>query len=278
MVRVAAVQLAPTVGDLAGNLAAARAAISGALEAGADLVVLPELTTSGYVFESQEEARALGIPRDSPVFAEWAELVSARPGALAVVGFAESGEDDLLYNSAAIVGAGGVLGVYRKVHLWDQEKLYFTPGSAAPLVIDTPQGRLGLMICFDLEFPEWTRLAALAGAEILVVPTNWPLFPRPEGERVAEVQIGMATARINKMAVVCADRTGVERGVPWSGGTTIIGADGWVIDSVGEGTGVAWGDIDPADSRDKTLAGLAHAFGDRRTDLYGGVVQEQPRS
>jgi predicted amidohydrolase len=269
--RVAAVQLAPVVGDLEGNTSRATAAVRDVLEQGADIVVLPELVTSGYVFESVEEARRTAIRADDPRFSGWAALLATRPGAVLVLGFAEEA-DDGLYNSSAIVTADGVQAVYRKVHLWDREKDFFRPGETRPPVVETAHGRVGTMICFDLEFPEWTRIAALGGADLLAAPTNWPLGPRPHDERVAEVQIAIATARMNHMAIAFADRSGTERGVEWSEGTGIVGADGWLRDSVGSGTGVAWADLDLPASRDKGQSELVDLFGDRRPDLYGPLL------
>lgn len=271
MTRVAAVQLAPVVGDLEGNVARATDAVREVLEQGADVVVLPELATSGYVFDSVEEARSVAIRPDDARFGEWVSLLATRPGAVLVIGFAELA-DDALYNSSAIVTADGVQAVYRKVHLWDREKLFFRPGDTRPPVVETPHGRIGTMICFDLEFPEWTRIAALAGADLLATPTNWPLGPRPNDERVAEVQIAIATARMNHMAIAFADRSGTERGVDWSAGTGIVGADGWLRDTAGDGIGVAWADLDLPASRDKGQSELVDLFGDRRPDLYGPLL------
>jgi predicted amidohydrolase len=273
--RVAAVQLAPVVGDLDGNVARATTALKQVLAQGADVVVLPELTTSGYVFETAEEARAAAIRPDDQRFAEWAALLATRPGAVLVVGFAEEA-DDALYNSSAIVTADGVQAVYRKVHLWDREKLFFRPGDARPPVVETTHGRIGTMICFDLEFPEWTRIVALAGADLLAAPTNWPLGPRPNDERVAEVQIAIATARMNHMAIAFADRSGTERGVDWSEGTGIVGADGWLRDTAGSGTGSASADHDLLESRNKGQTELVDLFGDRRPDLYRGLEAPGP--
>jgi predicted amidohydrolase len=269
--RVAAVQLAPVVGDLDGNTERATAAIVDVLGQGADVVVLPELATSGYVFESADELRRVAIRADDARFGRWAELLATRPGAVLVIGFAEAA-DDAVHNSAAIVTADGVQAVYRKVHLWDREKQYFRPGDGRPPVVETVHGRIGTMICFDLEFPEWTRIAALAGADLLAAPTNWPLGPRPDDERVAEVQIAIATARMNHMAIAFADRAGRERGVDWSEGTGIVGADGWLRDSAGPGIGVAWADLDLLASRDKSQSALVDLFGDRRPDLYGPLL------
>lgn len=268
MARVAAVQLAPVVGRFSDNVDAATDAITRSIAQGADIVVLPELSTSGYVFDSVAEARSLAIRANDELFDSWAQLAATRQDCVIVAGFAELGDDDLLYNSAVVITAAGVQGVYRKVHLWNEEKRFFEPGTSAPLTVKTAHGVLGVMICYDLEFPEWTRLAALAGVELLAVPTNWPLMEKPAEERLAEIQIAMAAARVNRMAIACADRSGVERGVAWSEGTVFIGADGWIVSEVGAGLGTAWAEFDAALSRDKQLTALSHVFGDRFPHLY----------
>jgi predicted amidohydrolase len=267
--RIAAVQLSPVVGDLEGNIERATAAITAAVAAGAEVVVLPELTTSGYVFRDRREARDLAIGADDDVFARWSRLLG---DAVLVVGFAEVGEDRLLFNSAALLDADGIRAVYRKVHLWDRERRIFTAGSAQPALVATRFGRIGLMICFDLEFPEWTRIAALQGADLLVVPANWPVQPRPDGSDVPEVQVAAATARLNHMAIVVADRQGHERGVDWAGGTHVVGADGGILGRVGPGNGVAWADVDLPASRDKRQATLVDLLADRRPELYGALL------
>ena len=271
MTRIVCAQLAPRLLDLHANQAASTAAIAEAVHGGAEVVVLPELVTSGYVFTSVEEAGQMAITLEHPLFTDWARALG-ESGAVVVGGFCERGQDGLIYNSAALLDATGVLAVYRKAHLWDREKLFFTPGSAAPPVVDTAHGRIAVMICYDLEFPEWTRTAALAGADLITVPTNWPLFPRPEGERAAEVVIAMGTARLNQVAIACCDRSGLERGQAWTEGTTIISADGWVVATAGPGEARAEADLDLLRSRDKTHTPLAHALDDRRPELYTQVV------
>lgn len=269
MTRVHCRQLAPRIADLAANRELSLQAIDGAVDGGADVVILPELVTSGYVFASPEEARSVAITPDDPLFAQWSAR-AARGSAVVVGGFCELGADGLLYNSAAVVDGSGLLGIYRKTHLWDREKLVFEPGLDAPQVYDTTAGRIGVLVCYDLEFPELTRSLALAGAELVAVPTNWPLVPRPDGERPPEVIIGMAAARVNRMFIACCDRIGTERGQDWTGGTTIIGADGWVLaEERGDGPAVA--DVDLADARSKTLTEQCDALGDRRPELYAAL-------
>lgn len=265
MTRIACCQTAPTIADLAGNSALIESQIAAAVAAGADVIVLPELATSGYMLADADEARSVALTPASPEFGKWA---AAAGDSVVVGGYCELGEDGLFYNSAIVVTAVGVMENYRKTHLWNSEKLLFTPGDALPPVIETQHGVLAVMVCYDLEFAELTRLVAVAGAELIVAPVNWPLFPRPEGEHPGEVITAMSTARTNKIAVAACDRAGVERGQPWTAGTAIVDPDGWVVATAGAGVGMAIADIDLSRTHDKSLAEHVHLFTDRRLDLY----------
>ena len=195
----------------------------------ADIVVLPELVTSGYVFSGFEEAESVAVEPSS--LAWWGAF-----GALVVGGFCERGDDGRLYNSAAVVDGSGVVAVYRKTHLWDRERLIFTPGDAVPPVLDTAFGRLGVLVCYDLEFPEMPRSLALRGAELLCVPVNWPVVERPPaGEHPPEQLTAMSAARVNRVFIAVCDRVGAERGVEWVGGTAVIDENGWIVGGVGGG-------------------------------------------
>ncbi|WCB96790.1 (R)-stereoselective amidase [Baekduia alba] len=271
MTRIAVQQLAPTIGDLDANAGLAVGAIREAAEAGAEVVVLPELLTSGYLFADAQECAAAAIAPDHDILRAWA-AEAARGGLVVVGGFCEAGPDGKTYNSAAVIDQAGELrAVYRKLHLWDGEKRLFAPGAGAPPVVETRAGRVGVVICYDLEFPELTRAVALAGADLLAVPTNWPLVPRPDGERPPEAVVAMGTARVNRMAVACADRLGTERGLEWTGGSSIVGVDGWVVAET-HAVGMVVADVDLAAARDKQLTELAHAFGDRRPEMYKSVA------
>jgi predicted amidohydrolase len=141
---VAVAQLALNVGEPDANRQAARIAIAQAALAGARLVVLPELSDSGYVFSDAGEARSLASPAASCItLREWRSLAARHDLAIAG-GFCELGPDGMLYNSAAIVDASGTRAVYRKAHLWDAEKKIFTPGDDAPPVVELPFGNIGL--------------------------------------------------------------------------------------------------------------------------------------
>lgn len=269
MARIVCRQLAPKVGELGPNCEASVQAIRDARAQGADVIVLPELVTSGYVFESRAEAASMAITPDHELFGFWADAAGGQ--AVVIGGFCEEGPEGVLYNSAAVVDGSGVLAVYRKVHLWDREKLWFEPGAEPPPVIDTSAGRVGVLICYDLEFPEMSRMVALHGAELLAVPTNWPLFERPEGERPLEVVIAMAAARTNRMFVACCDRTGAERGQEWTAGTSVINPSGWVLAHAGA-DGFAVADVDLTEAQSKQLTELSDVLADRRPELYGGLT------
>lgn len=270
MTVIACCQLAPRLGELAANVERSADAIAGAVAGGADIVVLPELTTSGYVFESVEEAAAVAVPLGHPMFDRWAQASGPHGSQATVIGgFCERADDGRLFNSVAVVDGGELVAVYRKTHLWDRERLWFTAGDTLPPVVPTRAGRIGVAICYDLEFPELTRHLALADAELVAVPTNWPLVPRPTGEHPPEVIIAMAAARVNRMAIACCDRTGTERGVEWTAGTVVIDADGWPVAESDGGSGVVIADIDLTTSRTKKLTDLSNAMSDRRRDLYG---------
>ena len=265
MTRIACCQIDPAIADLAANTELIAAQIADAVGAGADIVVLPELATSGYMFADADEARSVALTPASPQFSQWATAVG---DSVAIFGFCEDGGGGVLYNSAAVVDSGGLVARYRKTHLWDREKLIFTPGAELPPVLRTRHGAIAVMVCYDLEFGELTRRVAVDGAELIVAPVNWPLFPRPVGERPGEVITAMSTARTNKIAVAACDRAGVERGQPWTAGTAIVDPDGWVVATAGPGVGVAIADIDLELTHDKSLTEYVDLLADRRLDLY----------
>lgn len=263
MITVTCVQLAPVVGDVAGNRELTTAAVAAA--AGADVIVLPELAVSGYDFDSVEQAEASAITADDPVFAEWA---AAGEGAVVVGGFAERDDAGVLRNSAMLVDGTGRRVVYRKTHLWDDEALFFVPGDEPPPIVDTAAGRIGVIICYDLEFPELTRSLALRGAELLTVPTNWPLVDRPDGEHPPERIIAMAAARVNRIAVACSDRTDNPGGRRWTEGTAIVDANGWTVTEPITGSGAVTARIDLDVARAKKISARNHVFDDRRPAIY----------
>jgi predicted amidohydrolase len=270
--RVVCEQIAPVIGDLAGNERLVLDVVGRDVRDGADVVVLPELVTSGYVFASAEEARSVAISRDDPFFDRLAAQLAGTE-AIVVLGFCELAEEGALYNSAAVVSSSGVRSVYRKVHLWDRETLVFTPGAALPPVVETVHGRIGVMVCYDLEFPEMPRAVALGGADLIAVPTNWPHTEVPTGERPPEIIHAQAAARANGVFIACCDRTGVERGQSWTEGTVIVDQFGWPLDRA-TGLGRATADVFLELARDKSISPHNDLLGDRRPTIYSTEPSE----
>jgi predicted amidohydrolase len=265
--RVACAQIPLSIGDTTGNRATARSAIEAAARDGAQIVVLPELASSGYVFADRAELAALAELRDGPAITEWANLAEAF-GLTIVAGFPEAA-GDAIYNSAAVVDPSGLRGVYRKAHLWDSENRVFDRGDDLPLLVDTAHGRIGVMLCYDIEFPEWVRAVALSGADLLCAPVNWPLLPRPDGERPNEMVKAQAGAAMNRMPTAVCDRAGIERGQEWTGGSVITDADGYPLAAADYGKpGLITADVDLAEARVKRINAHNDVLGDRRTDLY----------
>ena len=268
-VTVACCQLAPVVGDPSHNRRLAERAIRTAALRGAQVIVLPELAQSGYVFADRAEALALSEAQDGPTLELWQRLASELDVVI-VAGFCERLNSERVANSAALVDARGLRTVYRKAHLWDGENAIFTPGSDAPPVVETAFGMIAVMICYDLEFPEWVRLPALAGAELLCAPVNWPWGPRPDQERAAEVVRVQANASVNRLFIAACDRHGHERGVDWVQGSVIVDADGFPQAGPAEGgEQILLATLDLAQARNKRISRHNHLHQDRRPTLYG---------
>lgn len=271
-VRIAAAQYAPRIGELAWNRAEAVRQATAAAERGATLIVLPELASSGYVFRSDDEAAEASEPAAGP-FTTALHQVCARFGCVVVAGFNER-DGSRRHNSAVVVAADGPLAVYRKLHLFNDEKSWFAPGEEL-VVADTPVGRIGVVICYDLRFPEAARALALGGAELIAVPTNWvAAFKNTVWDERGYVQgdyLAMATAGQNGVAIACADRIGVERDIEFIGASIIVGPDGWPLAGPAEKDTpellVADMDRDAIEqARDSTPRN--HLLNDRRPDTY----------
>ena len=249
------------------------AAVRAAAVAGARLIVLPELAVSGYCFDSPAEAHAAAEPLDGPTVTLLRDL-SVELDCVIVSGLCEKGDGGQVFNSAVVVEGGRLIDRYRKVHLWGRETEFFTPGHQRPRVVSTAAGRIAVMICYDLEFPEWVRLAAEAGAEMITAPVNWPLLERPDSERPIEVIKAQALAAVYKIPIVIADRCGAERGQQWIGGSVICDLTGYVLagdvspPAEPAAPTMVIARIDPAATRDKSLGDHNDAFGDRRPALY----------
>ena len=188
--RVAIVQTNPVFGEITRNVEGALSIMDSAV---ADLYVLPELFNTGYNFVDEREASSLAEPVSGTTFQVIADF-SKKKSCCVIYGFAE--RDVKLYNSAALVGPSGLLGLYRKIHLFDRENLFFARGDRGFPVFDLPFGKMGIMICFDWMYPESARTLALKGAQLVAHPSNLvlPYCPDAMVTRCLENRIFTATA------------------------------------------------------------------------------------
>jgi predicted amidohydrolase len=192
--------------------------------------------------------------------------VAARTGCTVVGGLCELDSAGHLRNSAVVVDASGLRAVYRKLHLWGRETLIFAAGDEAPPVVETHAGRIGVGICYDLWFPELARSLAARGADILAAPSNLSAGPAQPGLPHLDVVVAIATAHVNRMHVVVADRCRAERGEQWLGAALVVAADGTVMAQSFDGAepGSALADLDLAGARDKRWGEHNDLSGDRR--------------
>src|ERR1700761_5162126 len=280
LVTVACLQMQPSFGDVAANVAKSVQLIGQAAAKGAGLVVLPELCNTGYVFSSREEAFAIAeeVP-GGPSVAAWVEC-AAHHRLYLVAGICERAGTNL-YNSAVVIGPQGYIGTFRKVHLWNEEALYFEPGDLGFPVFRTPIGRIGVAICYDGWFPETYRLSALQGADIVCVPTNWvPIPGQAAGQQAMANILAMAAAHSNSMFIACADRVGVGRGQPFEGQSLIISYTGWPVEGPAsrDSEEIILAEIDLSEARRKrNWNAFNQVLRDRRTDVYGEMLGSDAR-
>lgn len=238
-------------------------------EGGADLVVLPELFTSGYFFRSTEDARAASEPVPGGPTTAWLAERAAETGATLVAGLPER-DGETLYNSVVVCSPDGFAGIYRKVHLYYEEKLHFAAGSEGFPVFelearDGMPYRLGVMVCFDWFFPEAARTLALKGADVIAHPSN---LVRPNCPRAMPIR-----ALENRVFTVTANRTGRESNgkeeLTFIGQSEICDPGGDLLVRAGE-TGDAFeaADIDMGEAQSKRLTEHNDLWADRCPPLY----------
>lgn len=211
--RIGLVQFAPTFDSTAPNWDRME---RWAADVPADILVFPELASCGYMYSDRREAEPYADPvaRIRPIAALARSL-----GRLVVGGFAEQA-DGILYDSAFAAGPQG-LTVYRKIHLWNRETLIFRPGSE-PSLLEFDGHRIGLEICYDLQFPELAAYLARKGAELLVVPTAWAEEPQGALHGLHPYNhLAIASAFAHGIYVAVANRVGVERGAAFPGQSSL---------------------------------------------------------
>jgi predicted amidohydrolase len=226
-----------------------------------DLIVLPELCNSGYNFVSTEQAWQTSEEVQDSVFIRYLESLCRRYGFHIVSGFNERSGDHL-FNTAILLGPNGYVGRYRKLHLFMNEKDIFQPGDEGLPVFDIGTCRVGLLVCFDWQFPEAWRVLALKGADMICHPSNLVL----PGLAQSAIPIHALT---NRLYVVTANRIGSEGDLTFTGMSTIAGPQGDVLlQASSDSEQLAAVDIDPLVARDKNVTPRNHILADRRPEEY----------
>ena len=267
-VRLAAVQMEPKLGQVKRNVAACVDAAEEAKTLGADLVAFPECMLTGYAYRSREEAWEAALDPEGELFAPLRR--AARDLDLFLtVGYLERAGDELA-NAVSIVGPDGIVAHYRKTHLPHLGADRFTvPGRSLGEVRDVAGLRVGLQICWDASFPEVTRLQALEGADLVILPTNWP----QEADIKAD-WLPNARAYENVIYFAAVNRLGTERGYVFHGRSRVCGPAGeTLVEGPADREAILVADLDPARARTKKIQHREGEYwvdriGQRREDLY----------
>jgi len=255
-------QFDPVFGDVARNLEKVAKKLSSVR---CDLMVLPELCASGYQFVSKDEVAALAEP--VPGGATTKRLCEvARERSMHIVAGLPERDGTRYYNSAVVVGPKGVIGCYRKTHLFFEETQFFTPGDSGFQVWDIGPATIGVMVCFDWFYPESSRTLALRGADIICHPSNLVLPHCPDAmvTRCLENHVFSITA--NRIG---SEKRGGKKKLTYIGTSEVVSPRGRILHQAPETREkLAIVDINPKEARDKSLNPYNDLLRDRRTALY----------
>jgi len=275
-IKVAAVQTNPKLMKIGENFESMVAAVRKAAENQANLVVFPECSLTGYVFSSRREALPFAETIPGPSTERLVALCQELK-VYVIFGLLEK-EADRLFNAAALVGPQGLIAGYRKNHLPFLGVDRFVDIGDRPFQVHpTPIGNIGLHICYDVLFPESARIMTLLGADILVLPTN---FPQGRGETLNCV--ARARAIENKVHIIIADRVGSERGFTFAGLSNIVDVTGEVQSLASpDKEEIIYGEVSLEAARQKHRVFIPGEWEidnikDRRPELYGVIAQAMP--
>jgi predicted amidohydrolase len=257
--RVAAIQYEPTLGEKEKNVCDLLRLVEEAAKHEARLIVLPEMATTGYCWESRAEIAPHVEPIPGPTTARFQQLATEYACFIAL-GLAEvDPTTNVYYNTLVLLGPEGLIGTYRKVHSYISEPRWARDGDLGIPVWNTPLGRLSGLICMDAMYFEAPRIPALHDADVLLFPTNWLDEKCPSSW-------WMARAFENGVYLIAANRYGKERGVQFSGGSCILNPDGSIQAYRDNGEGIVYGEIDLARSRNKQWGSADAIVGNRLAD------------
>ena len=257
--KLSIIQSTPTFGDINKNIEQLSILIDKIERI--DLIVLPELASTGYKFKDRDEAMVLSERADDSRFLNFLSDVASNKDCFIVAGFNER-EGDLLYNSSVLMGPTGIVGIYRKLHLFWDEKKIFEPGNMGLPVFDTKIGKIGMLICFDWMFPEAWRVLALKGVSVIAHPSNLVL---PFCQSVIP-----SYSLINRIFIATANRLGTEDDLTFTGKSIITNPIGETIAyGSSDKTEIVTAEFDIRLATNKKITPENDAFNDRRSDVYG---------
>lgn len=273
MPKFAAVQMEPKLLEPETNLEKISLLIHEAATRGAEVAVFPECAITGYALSAEEAALVAG-PVPGPRTQRLAEACQQAGLTAVLVGTIEVDEEDRLFNTAFLVGPAGPIARYRKTHLpFLGVDRYLAAGDVLPDPFDTPAGRLGALICYDIRFPEPARSQALAGAQVILISTAWPRAASLYPEFVIQTR-----AAENGVYIVAANRIGEERGTQYLGRSLIVGPDGeMLVEASSDAEEILCVEIDLARSDNKRRIFVPNEyelnlFEDRRPELYRSLA------
>lgn len=257
--KVGFVQFDPVFGEREKNLAAVEKLLEGI---DAELIALPELFNTGYTFLNKEELTRYAEPTKGPTY-EFMLKLARQHNCTFAYGFAEK-DNGNFFNSAALVAPHGLVGVYRKSHLFFEEKKLFMNGDTGFQTFVYQKIKLGLLVCYDWIYPEAMRTLALKGAQIILHCANLVMSYCPEAHKTRALE--------NGVFIVLANRTGEEKrgdkSYKFIGQSEIVGPRGEIIYRAKNKACVHVVDIEPKKALDKKMNDYNDLMKDRRDDLY----------
>ena len=274
-IKIAAVQMAPRLMKIRENLESILSAVRKATDNQANLIVFPECSLTGYVFSSRQEALSFAETIPGPSTEKITSLCQELK-VYVIFGLLEK-ESDRLFNAAAFVGPQGLIAGYRKNHLPFLGVDRFVDIGDRPFQVhQTPIGNIGLQICYDIAFPESSRVMTLLGADVLALSTN---FPRGRGEKYSHII--SARAFENRVHLVSANRVGSERSCSFAGLSEIVDASGEILSLASpDKEEIIYGEVSLDSARQKHVTFIPGEFEldcikDRRPELYGVITKRE---
>ncbi|MBS2211350.1 hypothetical protein KEM09_08060 [Carboxylicivirga mesophila] len=258
--KVSIIQMAPQLGHLRANIETISSLIE---QSDSDLFILPELANSGYNFQNQQAAFDASEKLEKSVFIEAVHGLAKIKNTHIVTGFCER-DRHKLYNSSVLIAPKGVIGIYRKLHLFLNEKNIFNAGNLGLPVFDTELGKIAMLVCFDWMFPEVWRKLALKGAQLIAHPSNLVL-PYCQG-------VVPSYALVNRCYIATANRIGTEGNLTFSGQSILATPNGeTILRGTSDKSQVLSAEIDLSLANNKYITELNDVFKDRRPDVYGNL-------